>query len=119
MPTVETSGERRIFERFSARFPTKFKDARSDFGTEVYLRDASASGVRIVTRERFFLDNHVALEVELPDGGAPLTINGRVTWTRPMNAAMWDVGLQFANIDFMKMHRLFKFTEAHSNTSDT
>ncbi len=104
------SDERRLFERFSARFPTKFKDSRSDFGTDVFLRDASASGVRIITTERMFLDDPVAIEVEVPDGGAPMVISGKVAWSRPANASMWDIGLQFPQINFMQVQRLFKFT---------
>ena len=102
--------ERRLFERFSARFPAKFKHSRNDYGTDIFLRDASASGVRIVTRERMFLDDPVAIEVEVPDGGSPLVLQGKVSWTKSANAAMWDVGLQFPKINFMQMQRLFKFS---------
>ena len=79
---VQTIRERRIFERFSARFPVKFKDAREGYGTEVFLRDASAQGIRILTKERFFLDDQLSLEVELPDGGEPMILSGRVVWAK-------------------------------------
>ena len=104
-----TDADHRLFERFGARFPVKFKDSRSDYGTDVFLRDASASGVRITTNERFCMDDHVALEVELPDGQQPMVLNGRVVWTRFVNSSLWDVGLQFPQVSFMRMHRLFKF----------
>ena len=104
------SAERRLFERFSARFPAKFKDSRDDFGTEVFLRDASASGVQIMTRERMYLEDAVAIEVIVPDGGSPMVLSGKVAWTRPANAVMWDVGLRFARVDFVNMSRLFKFS---------
>ena len=111
---TETASERRMFERFSARFPAKFKDSRNDYGTEVFLRDASATGARLVSKERFFLEDHLSLEVELPDGQAPLTLTGTVVWSRPANASMWDVGLTFPDVNFMKIRRLFKFVEASS-----
>ncbi len=112
MPTAQqTSDERRIFERFSARFPTKFKDARDDYGTEVFLRDASAQGIRIVTKERFFLDDQLALEVELPDGGEPMVLSGHVVWVKFLNLSLWDIGVQFSEVNFLKMQRLFKLTE--------
>ncbi len=109
--------ERRIFDRFWARFPAKFKDTRGDYGRDVFLKDASASGAHILTRERMFLNDRVALEVELPDGGLPMPLNGRVVWTRlantsGANTSGWDIGLQFEHIHFMKMQRLFKFTLA-------
>ena len=102
--------ERRIFDRFPARFPAKFKDTREDFGRNVFLRDASASGANIISRDRMFLDDRVALEVELPDGSTPLPLHGRVVWSKPTNTSMWDIGLQFDEVNFMKIQRLFKFT---------
>ena len=73
--------ERRTFDRFQARFPTKFKDTRGDFGNDVFLRDASANGVNILTKDSLFLNDRIALEVELPDGNDPLVLSGRVMWT--------------------------------------
>ena len=102
--------ERRTYDRFPARFPAKFKDTRSDFGSDVFLRDASAAGVNIVTKERMFFNDHVDLEVELPDGNAPLVLSGRVMWSKPINVSSWDIGLQFDEVNFMKIHRLFKLT---------
>ena len=110
--TPQLTSERRIFERFSARFPVKFKDAREDYGTEVFLRDASAEGVRILTKERFFLNDQLALEVELPDGGEPMVLNGRVKWVKFLNLTLWDVGVQFSEVNFFKMQRIFKLTES-------
>jgi len=104
--------ERRVFDRFSARFPVKFKDAREDYGSEVFLRDASAEGVRILSKERFFIDDQLALEVELPDGGEPMVLSGRVKWVKLLNLSLWDIGVQFPEVKFLKMQRLFKLTES-------
>jgi len=112
MPTVpQPTDERRIFERFSARFPVKFKDARDDYGTEVFLRDASAKGIRILSKERFFLDDQLALEVELPDGGEPMVLGGHVVWVKFLNLSLWELGIQFSQVNFLKMQRLFKLTD--------
>jgi Tfp pilus assembly protein PilZ len=104
------SNERRIFERFSARFPVKFKDTREDYGSEVFLRDASAQGLRILTKERFFLDDQISLEVQLPDGGEPMVLSGQVVWVKLLNLSLWDIGVQFPQVNFLKMQRLFKLT---------
>ena len=112
MPTDQkTTDERRIFERFSAQFPVKFKDSREEFGSQVFLRDASAEGIRILTKERFFLDDKLALEVELPDGGQPMVLSGQVVWTKLSNMSMWEIGIQFTQVNFLKMQRLFKLSE--------
>ena len=104
-------GERRSFERYGARFPVKFKDTRNDYGTDVFLRDVSAEGARLVTKDRIFLHDSLAVLVELPDGQEPLNLNGEVVWSRPMpDVTTWDVGIKFHKIDFMKLHRILKFT---------
>ena len=108
----QTVNERRIFERFSARFPVKFKDAREDYGSEVFLRDASAQGIRIFTKERFFLEDQIALEVKLPDGGEPMVLSGHVVWAKFMDLSLWNIGVQFSQVNFLKMQRLFKLTES-------
>jgi len=101
--------ERRLFERFSAKFPTKFKDTSDDFGVDVFMRDFSASGARMHTRERFFIDDMLSVELELPDGHAPLHLNGRVKWIKPQSPSLWDVGIEFHKVHLMKLHRLVKY----------
>ncbi len=97
-----------MFERFSARFPVKFKDAHEDYGTEVFLRDVSAQGIRILTKGRFLLDDQLSLEVELPEGGEPIILSGRVAWVRFLNFSfLWELGVQFHQVDFFKIQRLF------------
>jgi Tfp pilus assembly protein PilZ len=103
--------ERRIYDRFQARFPAKFKDTRGDFGNDVFLRDASADGVNILTKDRLFLNDRISLEVELPDGNDPLLLSGRVMWSKPTHeSSMWDIGLQFDEVNFMKMRCIFKYS---------
>lgn len=108
---LQSQDERRIFERFSARFPVKFKDAREDYGVDVFLRDASAQGIRILTKERYFLGDQLSLQVELPDGGEPLMLMGEVVWVKLVNLSMWEIGVKFSEVNFLKMQRLFKLSE--------
>lgn len=100
--------DRRLFDRFSARFPAKFKHLRNDYGTDVFLRDASAQGLKITSRQRLFLNDSVSLIVQLPDGTEPMTLNGRVTWTKSRGPQMWDVGLEFHKVNLMEMQRVFR-----------
>ena len=85
---------------------------REDYGAEVFLRDASAQGIRILTKERFFLDDHIDLEVELPDGNGPMILSGHVVWVKFLNLSLWDIGVQFPEVNFLRMQRLFKLTES-------
>jgi len=102
---------KRVFERFSARFPAKYQHAQNDYGQDVFLRDASAAGMKITSRQRLYLHDGISLEISLPDGNRPLHVNGRVVWSKLNGPDLWDVGLEFHKIDLLKIHRLYKFIE--------
>lgn len=104
---AQRNEDRRIFERFKARFPAKFKDTREDFGTKVILREASAQGAKITTKERLFMNDKVSLEVAIPDGHKPMVLKGEVIWARHQDSNVWDVGLKFHKISLMSMSRLY------------
>ena len=110
---TETIQERRLFERFSARFPAKFKDSENDFGKKVYLRDASAQGVKISTFEKLFLNENVTLEVQLPDSPDSMIINGKIIWAQKHQGNVWDFGLKCPKVNLMYMARLYKFVAPH------
>lgn len=100
--------DQRVFQRFPARFPVRFKHSRDDYGTDVFLRDASAQGLKVTTKKRMFLHDSISLLVNLPDDKAPLTLNGRIVWTKTKGLDLWDVGIEFHKINFMNLHRIFK-----------
>lgn len=100
--------EKRVFERFDARFPAKFKHSPGDYGTDVLLRDASALGVKVSTKDRLFMSDAVSLMVKLPDSQDPLVLNGEVVWTKNSEPNWWDVGLRLHKVNFMEMQRIFR-----------
>ena len=102
--------DRRTFERFTARFPVRFKDSQKDYGANVSLRNASAQGVKITTKEQLFVNDSITLEVELPDCKRPMTLKGQVVWAAfDDESGTRDVGLKFHAIDLVHMSRLFQF----------
>ena len=101
-------GKQRLFERFSARYPVKFRHSRQDYGTNVFLEDASAQGVKITSRERLFLNDSVSLDVKLPDSTNPMMLNGRVVWIKHKSPSLWDVGIEFHKVNLMKLQRIFR-----------
>ena len=105
---ISAMSDKRLYSRFPARFPAKFQHERSDFGTNVFLRDASAGGMKIATTERLFLNDSVALEVDLPDGFEPLVLSGRVSWVKGQDPDLWEVGVSFHKTNLMKLHRMFR-----------
>jgi len=101
--------DRRLFERFPSRFPVKYEYEDKDYGASVYLRDASAGGFKLTSRQRLFLDDGVSLEIKLPDASRPLRLNGRVVWIRLSGPDLWDAGVAFHKVDFMRIQRMYKF----------
>ena len=107
--------EKRIYDRFPSRFPVKFKDSRNGFGTDVYLRDVSAAGAKITTKQQLFLNDSVALEVELLDGKGPMMIRGEVAWAKGVEAGIWEAGLRFYDVVLMDLWRLYRTAEHASH----
>ncbi len=107
--------ERRLFDRFEARFPARFRDTSIDYGTDVFLKDVSGTGVHITTRQRMFIDDIISLEVKMPDGLDPVLLNGRVRWVHQVMGDVWEVGVEFHKVDFMRMHRLVRYALASKN----
>ena len=103
--------DRRVYERFVIRFPTKFKDTRDDYGSNVFIQEASAGGLRITTQERLYVNDVVILEVEVPDNTPPLQLKGEVVWAKSIAPYGWEIGIKFPKIDFMRIERLYKFVD--------
>ncbi len=103
--------DRRLFQRFSARFPVRFQESPEDFGREVVLKDASAQGLKISTSKPFFVNDFVNLEIKLPDGQEPLALNGQVVWMKKQDPSIVELGIRFHKIQLMRLQRLFKFSE--------
>ena len=106
---TEKGSERRRFDRFPARFPAKIKDSRDDYGVVLALRNASAQGLKITTKERLFINDCLTLEVRLPDSNVPLVLKGQVMWVKSLDAHLWEVGIRFHRIHLMNVARLFKY----------
>lgn len=109
MIDTKTLTDKRLFERFPARYPAKLKDTRDEFGTSIYLRNASAQGARMISKERAYLNDNISVEVKLPDNNYPMTLRGQVVWSKNTEANMWDIGIKFHKISLMHMARLYKF----------
>ena len=105
MPELD---DRRLFERFSARLSAKIKDSRDNFGEKLYLRDASAQGAQFMSKEPFFANDSLTVEVNIPGQAYPLTLKGSVAWVSKQNDNRWDLGLKLYNVDLVDISRLYE-----------
>jgi len=104
---VEASRERRIFDRMVARLPIKLSETEENFSNEIYLRDISASGAQLITKQRLIPHEKVDFWVQLPDGKGPLPLSGKVVWAREAERDIWDTGIIFEKVRLMDLHRVF------------
>ena len=97
-----------MFERFSVDLPVKFKGAPETPEPRVFLKNASAQGAQLISRERFYLNDFVSLEVRLPDGLSPLILHGQVVWMSTVEPdALWRVGLNLQGQEWLKLQHLY------------
>ncbi len=108
--TIESKSEkeRRLFERFDARFPAKLKDSREEFGEKIYLRNACAQGAQLALKDHVYVNDSLTVEVKIPQANYPVTIRGKVVWVQKDLANFWDVGVKFHQISFMQLSKLFE-----------
>ena len=106
---MEVQEDQRVFGRFTTRFPAKFRNSRSDFGSDVFLEDLSAQGARLVSRERLHVDDSISLQIKLPDGHTQLVLTGQIVWSKIKPHGAWEIGLKFDQVKLMALQRLFKF----------
>lgn len=103
------STERRLFERFPVRAPVKLNGSTSDYGSEVFLREASAQGMRFSSRRRFHRHDTVSLLANMNDGFPPMQLNGRVVRVTQAEPQLWEVGVEFHKVNLLSIRRLFRW----------
>lgn len=103
-PSLE---DRRLFDRFAARVPAKIKDSRDNYGQSLYLRDASADGAQVMSKQQFYINDSLTIDIEIP-GQYPLTLKGSVVWVSKQSEDRWDLGLKFYKLDLIELSRLYE-----------
>lgn len=98
--------ERRIFERIEAKFPLRLNLEEAPFNSETYLRDFSASGMKIITKQRLAADKDIDFWVDVPDGHSPIHFYGRVVWLKNVGRYVWDAGIRFKHVRLMDCCRM-------------
>lgn len=99
--------DRRIFERFPARFPLRFIDLKDNKEGIAQVRDVSAKGVGMITNEQ--LEPHTPLELwlQIPDRGEPLYTRGEVVWSN-LKGIHYHTGINLERADMMGLSRALR-----------
>jgi hypothetical protein len=107
----ESMEDRRIFERFSTRFPLRFLSAVGNKEGQALTQDISAKGIGFVTNEELIPHTDLELWLEVPDKGEPIYARGQVAWSRMVDPANFRAGVELEKADFMGISRVLRAIE--------
>lgn len=106
---VSDSRDRRIFERFSARFPLRFIDLKRNKEGQAEVSNVSAKGLGIVAAEPFTADTPLEMWLDIPDKGEPVYCRGGVVWCKSgQPGQQCCAGIDLEKADLMGLSRLLR-----------
>ncbi|MDP2941673.1 MAG: PilZ domain-containing protein [Candidatus Omnitrophota bacterium] len=105
--------DRRVFERFDAKFPLRFLVPASGEEFQAESTDISAKGVGILSRENLQPAADLELWLDLPDRGEPLYARGKVAWSQPAGNQLYRLGINLEKADFMGLGRALRVVKGY------
>lgn len=98
--------DRRMFSRFSIRFPIQYNNTSNNKYGFAQTHDISAGGVCFESQEDVSIGSRLSLEVCDSSGTECLTSQGEVIWKRPLGARKYRVGVKFDAIRLIEVARV-------------
>ncbi len=100
--------DRRVFERFDAKFPLRFLVTASGKELQAESADISAKGIGLLSRENLQPTADLELWLDLPDRGEPLYARGKVAWSQSAGNSLFRSGINLERADFMGLGRALR-----------
>jgi hypothetical protein len=100
--------DRRIFARFSTKFPLRFIDVQGNREGEAQALDISAKGIGIVTNTELVRNTSLEMWLRIPDKGEPLYARGEVVWSKPEGENAYHTGVSLEKADLMGLSRVLR-----------
>ncbi len=114
-----TGKERRQFVRFGFSTQARYyREEHSPFRKYgVRSRDLSIGGIRMTVEEILTVATPLTIEIDLPDGSKPVTVAGKVAWSREVGNGMaanngkriFEAGVKFISLSPADEKRIEKF----------
>jgi len=108
----ETMEDRRVFQRFTAKLPLRFLDAKSGKEGSALTQDISAKGIGMVTHEELKPRTSVEVWLRIPDQGEPLYTRGEVIWSKSSTPGEYKAGIDLERADLMGLSRILRSNDA-------
>jgi hypothetical protein len=103
-----TYADRRVFERFGAKFPVRFLIPSTNQEGLAQTRDISAKGLGLVTKEELPPNASLELWLETPDRGEPLYARGEVVWSKCLQINLCHAGINLEKANLMGFSRFLR-----------
>jgi hypothetical protein len=100
--------DRRIFDRFSAKFPIKLINLWENSESEGEADDISAKGIGFSSKEELKPRTPLEMWLNIPDKGEPLYTRGEVVWSRMVEPKNFKIGVNLEKADLMGLSRILR-----------
>lgn len=100
--------DRRIFERFTARFPLRFIDLKENKEGEASTENISAKGIGFLTTQPLQSRTSLEMWLQIPDKGEPLYTRGEVVWSKTIEPDKHRVGVNLEKANLMGLSRVLR-----------
>ena len=106
----EKMDDRRIFQRFSIKFPVRFLNLSTGQEGEAETIDVSAKGLGLSSSVNISPNSLLEMWLKIPDKGEPLYTRGEVSWTAPARGNDYHAGINLERADLMGISRILRVT---------
>ncbi|MFH1246142.1 MAG: PilZ domain-containing protein [Candidatus Omnitrophota bacterium] len=100
--------DRRVFARFQTSFPFEIQHLGAKQSNIAQCYDISAGGIGFISGTPVSPQTNLQVRLAIPDSKVPFQTVARVVWIEQIYANKWRSGLEFSNVDFMKMRRVLQ-----------
>lgn len=104
----EAMNDRRIFERFPARFSMNLLCDGEMWERKATTFDVSAKGIGFVVERHLLPQTPIELWLSLPDNAEPLYTRGKVVWSKPCDNETCSAGVELERADLMGISRVLR-----------
>jgi hypothetical protein len=104
----EKNQDRRIFDRFTAKFPLRLINLRENKESEALSDDVSAKGIGFTATQQVQLRTPLEMWLKIPDKGEPLYTRGEVVWSMMVEPNKYRIGVNLERADLMGLSRVLR-----------
>lgn len=100
--------DRRIFSRFSVKFPVKFLSLGENKEGLAQAENISAKGIGLLAQQELKPKTALEMWLQIPDDGEPLYVRGEVVWSAMSQPNGYRAGVNLEKADLEALSRVLR-----------